>query len=168
MKKPAIYLAAAALTLGTGVAGAVAATHSATSPTASLHNRIATLEAHAAAAHQTKLVAALQKMDASMQRANMSKADRPQPQSSPTCPPSSKNPGNPPACGKDHNGSTPPSPPAPAACGPQDQGGSAATGPVSSQVYGIGVQISNGGGAPLGDAVQSIACAVDNLTGGQL
>lgn len=80
----------------------------------------------------------------------------------PVCPPKSKNGGNAPPCGH------PSSPPPAAPCGPQDQGGSAATGPLTGPIYGIGVQISDGGGAPIGDLVQSVACAVFNLTGGNL
>lgn len=157
MKKPSIYVAAAVLAVGTA-AGAYAAPHPA-STTSSLHARIATLEARALAAHQTQLAASLHRMDVAMSYVSSQGKSGDQ-----SCPPSSQNPGGNPACGKDHHGSTPPPP----ACGPADQGGSAATGPVSSQVYGIGEQISNNGGAPLGDAVQSIACAVSNLTGGQL
>ena len=52
-----------------------------------------------------------------------------------------------------------------AACGPADAGGTAPAGPVTNPLYQIGEQISANGGAPLGDAVQSLACAVNGATG---
>ncbi|HET7309816.1 MAG TPA: hypothetical protein VFJ17_00660 [Mycobacteriales bacterium] len=52
-----------------------------------------------------------------------------------------------------------------ATCGPADAGGTAPAGPVTNPLYQIGEQISSNGGAPLGDAVQSLACAVNGLTG---
>lgn len=100
--------------------------------------------------------------------------------SSSPCPDPSPNSAGTPACGVDHNAvpnpgcgngqgshgtKCPPPPPPAAACGPADQGGTAADGPVSSIVYQVGKAISDGGGAPLGDAVQQIACALDTNLG---
>jgi hypothetical protein len=76
------------------------------------------------------------------------------------CPTHSPNAGNHPPCGRPSPKPTTTTAPPAAACGPADAGGTPATGPISGILYGIGLQISNGGGAPLGDAVQSIACAV--------
>jgi hypothetical protein len=67
------------------------------------------------------------------------------------CPSHSPNAGNHPPCGK---------PTPPPACGPADTGGTAATGLLSGPLYSIGEQISAAGGAPLGDAIQTIACAI--------
>ncbi|HUR03253.1 MAG TPA: hypothetical protein VM347_11980 [Nonomuraea sp.] len=52
----------------------------------------------------------------------------------------------------------------PAACGPVSAGGSPANGPVSAILYDVGAEISANGGAPIGDAVQEIACVIyENL-----
>jgi hypothetical protein len=100
------------------------------------------------------------------------------------CPDQSKNPGGTPpncghpgggnsgggggggnSCGKGHNPHCQPPPGAPA-CGPASSGGSAATGPVSGPVYGLGTALSGGGApTPLADAVQEIACALDTNLG---
>ena len=62
-----------------------------------------------------------------------------------------------PPCGKDHNSPpVPPPPPGTAACGPADQGGSPATGPISGPLY----QVGAGLGGPVGDTVEGAACAV--------
>jgi hypothetical protein len=98
------------------------------------------------------------------------------------CPTPSPNAGGDPACGVDHN-QPPPAcnkpnaaknnpncpppqpPPPPAECGVASEGGTAAQGPISSIVYEIGAQISAGGGAPLGDLIQQVACALDDSLG---
>jgi hypothetical protein len=104
------------------------------------------------------------------------------------CPQSSKNPGGQPPCGVDHHGTQgkkncphanhpppcgkkkppppPPPPPKKGICGPADLGG---TGPmngshaISGALYTLGGQLSSNGGAALGDPVQSIACAVNEI-----
>lgn len=76
------------------------------------------------------------------------------------CPSKSPNAGNHPPCGQPSPKPTGNPPPPPAACGPADQGGTAATGPISGPLYDIGGQVTANGGAPLGDLVQTIACAV--------
>lgn len=75
------------------------------------------------------------------------------------CPTHSPNAGNHPPCGQPHPTGSPTTNP-PAACGPEDTGGTAATGLVSGPLYSIGQAISENGGAPLGDAIQTIACAI--------
>jgi hypothetical protein len=59
----------------------------------------------------------------------------------------------PPNCGKGKGGG-----PKAKECGPESSGGSAPTGQLSGPVYGIGHDINEGGGAPLGDVVQTVAC----------
>jgi hypothetical protein len=82
------------------------------------------------------------------------------------CPGNSKNPGGSPPCGKDHHGGGGGNGGGGnAACGPADQGGTAATGIVTGPVYGVGKGISGAGGAPLGDPVQTIACALNQGLG---
>lgn len=79
------------------------------------------------------------------------------------CPTHSPNAGNHPPCGKPQPSASPTSAPPttpPAACGPEDTGGTAATGLVSGPLYSVGQAISENGGAPLGDLIQTVACAI--------
>lgn len=84
----------------------------------------------------------------------------------PPCPSAAPNAGGLPPCGHPSPSASPtPSPSGsatPAACGPADQGGTAANGIISGPLYGVGLGISNANAqlAPLGDAVQTIACAI--------
>jgi hypothetical protein len=75
-----------------------------------------------------------------------------------TCPLTSKNPLGKPPCGKDHHGGGTGG--GASTCGPADKGGTAPPGGVSGTVYGIGKGVSGAGAAPLGDALQTIACSV--------
>lgn len=78
------------------------------------------------------------------------------------CPSHSPNAGNHPPCGKPSpTPSTTSAPPTGTpACGPEDSGGTAATGLVSGPLYSVGQAISENGGAPLGDLIQTVACAI--------
>lgn len=82
----------------------------------------------------------------------------------PPCPSSAPNAGHPQPCGIPLPTATASPSGSPtgggAACGAKDAGGTAAAGPISGPLYGIGVQVSDGGGAPIGDLVQEVACAV--------
>jgi hypothetical protein len=187
MRKLGLYLAAAVLTV-TSAAGAMAAGgHSGTANRyAALQAQIASLHAQAVASHNTQLAAALDRMSqaVSAYQAGDRKDCPPQSQGGrhgvtsrpcgkpsgalPICPSPSPNGGNPPPCGLGQgqgpgggNGGGGGS----SVCGPADQGGIAPTGPLSSAVYALGEQVSEAGGAPLGDAVQSVACGVNELTG---
>jgi hypothetical protein len=175
---------------GMSVASANSGTTAAPTTTrAQVVSQLQALE-HRAAANPAA-VAALQRAEVALQaqqstnaKPNGKPADPP-----PPCPSAAPNAGNPQACGKGGGGGpggnnggpcpsaapnagglppcghTPPPTTGGAACGVKSAGGTPAKGPISGPLYGIGVQISEGGGAPLGDAVQQIACALyTNLT----
>lgn len=207
MRKAATYAAVATLTVGSAIGALAAAPNASNAHTAaSLHQRIATMESRALAAHDTRLATALARADGALAApqhsgaANRSdnnkgngngngKACPPQSQGGrhgvtdppcglpsgalPVCPSQSPQPGSTPPCGNGQGqgpggggsgggggggGGT-------STCGPADAGGTAPAGPVTNPLYQIGEQISANGGAPLGDAVQSIACAVNGATG---
>lgn len=169
---------------GMSVASANSGTTAPVTARAQVISQLQALE-HRAAVNPSA-VAALQRAEVALQahqstnaKPNGKPADPP-----PPCPSAAPNAGNPQPCGHGpggNNGGPCPSGspnaggqppcghPAPsptgstgggAACGVKSAGGTAAAGPISGVLYGIGVQISEGGGAPLGDAVQQIACAI--------
>ena len=180
MRKFVVMASLVATTLGAGVGGAFAV-----SPSHATRVNSATLQAQAASMMHSVRVAAAHWQVAHAQTAKTD-ANSSHPSCPPTsiggrngitqppcgvdhnnitpkCPPGSPNAGNPPPCGQP---SPPPSSPPPAPpCGPSSQGGSPATGPLTGPLYNLGSAINDNGGAPLGDVVQTVACAVFNLTG---
>jgi hypothetical protein len=140
-----LVLVVTALTLGVTSTVAVASVAKAPSPGGVARVTVSGVE-HTVSSTLTSVGAALHQQAAhNVRSVNTSR------RANDACPPTSKNPGGSPACGKDHHGSTPPP-----ACGPADMGGSPATGPVSGVLYGAGKSV----GGPVGDAVQQIACAL--------
>ena len=189
MRRTALYLTVAALSVTTAF-GALAASPGShhLSRYAAIQARIAVLHQEAVDTHNTALAKALDQMSASLtayHEGSSRKACPPQSQGGrhgitdppcglpkgelPVCPPQAPNSGNTPPCGNgdgqgpgggddgDGGGTS--------TCGPADQGGTAPTGPITNPVYALGKAISDNGGAPLGDAVQSLSCAVNELTG---
>jgi hypothetical protein len=53
----------------------------------------------------------------------------------------------------------------PVGCGPESEGGRPAQGDVSGPLYAIGAEISGQGGGPVGDLIQTIACAIEEELG---
>ena len=184
--------AATLLLAGVGIAsasnhGSAVATHSVTR--AQVISQIHAAEARAIANHNTQALQALQNAERALTTQKAKSEDPPPPcpstapraglpqpcgyaygffKNHPTpkpCPSSAPNHGGKQPCGQPQPSASPTgNPPPPAACGPADQGGSAAEGPISSILYQVGLAISDNGGAPLGDLVQQVACAVyDNL-----
>jgi hypothetical protein len=187
-----LVLGGAAVVTIAGMSVASANSGTTAAPTTARAQVVSQLQAleHRAAANPSA-VAALQRAEVALQarqstnaQPNGKPADPP-----PPCPSAAPNAGNPQPCGKGggggpggNNGGPCPSA-APNAgglppcghhggggstggtsdCGPADAGGTAATGPLSGPLYNIGLQITAGGGAPLGDAVQTIACALFGL-----
>lgn len=178
--------AAAVSLAGIGIATAGS---TATSPTgvaatrANLLAQLQSLEVRAAgnaaaltAIHRAEVAVASQKANSDHPKGKPSSPPPPCPISAPNaggaqpcgmvykviCPTHSPNAGNHPPCGKPTPTTSPTSGPTtgPAACGPEDTGGTPATGYVSGPLYTIGATISENGGAPLGDLIQTVACAV--------
>jgi hypothetical protein len=180
--------AAAATTIaGVGIASAVGTVQAPSvgraNGTAQVLQQLNAAEQQASAVGNVQAVTALRQARAAvLAHQGAGEAPKAKPSSAPPpCPSPAPNAGRPQACGKDHNGTPTPSPSTSAssspsssasaspstggACGVQSEGGTAAEGPVSSILYGVGVGLSDADLAEVGDTVQLVACAIwENLT----